>query len=343
MLGLEPSLQSVVRVAASVLPVATFLVSLTLLDSYKLVRPRALLIGLSMGVLAALVSLLINSAAIPAMGWSIARYSRYVAPPIEEAAKAAYLIAMIRTRRVGFVIDSAIVGFSIGAGFAVVENLYAMSVCDLTVGACILRGFGTAVMHGGTTALLGIATQQLAEERWQVGAMGLGWGFATAVVVHSLYNHFIVSPALATAGLVIVLPVLMYWAFQRSEKDLRSWLGIGFDTDAEMLEMVESGTLAGSRIGTYLSSLRDRFPPSVVADMFCLLRIRVELSVRAKGILLMRQAGFEAPVDPETVERFGELKYLERNIGRTGMLAMLPLLSWRQRDLWEMHMLTGRR
>jgi hypothetical protein len=33
------------------------------------------------------------------------------------------------------------------------------------------------------------------------------------------------------------------------------------------------------------------------------------------------------------------LKYLEKSIGRTGMLAVRPLLAQTPRDLWEMHRL----
>ena len=41
-------------------------------------------------------------------------YSRYVSPWIEEALKAAVLMVLIRTRRVGLPVDAAIAGFAIG-------------------------------------------------------------------------------------------------------------------------------------------------------------------------------------------------------------------------------------
>ncbi|MDD3643854.1 MAG: hypothetical protein PHQ19_10370, partial [Candidatus Krumholzibacteria bacterium] len=63
-------------------------------------------------------------------------------------------------------------------------------------------------------------------------------------------------------------------------------------------------------------------------------------SVRAKGILLMRENWFEPPPDPEIGDRFEELRYLERRIGLTGKLAMHPLLRWSARDLWQLTMLS---
>ena len=113
-------------------------------------------------------------------------------------------------------------------------------------------------------------------------------------------------------------------------------------TDAELLETITAGRASDSRISTYLVELKDRFPPSTVVDMVCLLRLRLELSIRAKGILIARQAGFEVPADPDMDGRFTELKFLEHSIGRTGLLAMSPLFHFSDRDLWQYHMIGKR-
>jgi hypothetical protein len=76
--------------------------------------------------------------------------------------------------------------------------------------------------------------------------------------------------------------------------------------------------------------------------MLCYLRLYLELSVGAKGILMMREAGFHIAPDLEIPEKFRELKYLERSIGKTGKLAVLPFLRTGSRDLWQLHMLQDR-
>jgi len=88
-----------------------------------------------------------------------------------------------------------------------------------------------------------------------------------------------------------------------------------------------------------LLSLHDAFPPEIRGDMLCLLQLTTEISVRAKSDLLFREVGLELSPDPELDNQFKELKYLEKSVGPTGMLAIRPLLSQTPRDLWEMHRL----
>ena len=44
-------------------------------------------------------------------------------------------------------------------------------------------------------------------------------------------------------------------------------------------------------------------------------------------------------VDEATREKFTELGYLEKSIGRTGLLAIQPMLHMSHKDLWQLYML----
>jgi hypothetical protein len=171
------------------------------------------------------------------------------------------------------------------------------------------------------------------------GVAALVPGLAAATLIHSLYNYGLVNPVLSALCVVVALPLVMMLVFHRSERGLQTWLGVGFDSDSQLLEMITTGTIAETRVGRYLLSLKARFPGETVADMLCLVRLHVELALKAKGILLMREAGFEAKPDPEVREKFDELRYLEKSIGRTGLLAIEPVLHWSSRDLWQLYML----
>ena len=328
------------RYIVSFCPVITFLVTLIFLDSYKLIKFRSVCIAALFGFCAALASFFMSGLFLESAGVAFPTYARFIAPPLEEAFKLSYLVFLLRTKRIGFMVDAAIYGFAIGTGFAVVENVYFLATLASTnVLLWIIRGFGTAVMHGGTVALVGIIAVNLSERYEGADFRTLLPGFLLAVLIHSTYNHGLVSPILAAVLIVIVLPFVMLAVFRRSEEGLQQWLGIGFDSDAQILEMITTGNIAESRIGHYLLALKRKFSGEVVADMLCLLRLHVELALKAKGILLMREAGFEVKPDAETREKFDELRYLEMSIGKTGLLALDPILHWSSRDLWQLYML----
>jgi hypothetical protein len=167
-------------------------------------------------------------------------------------------------------------------------------------------------------------------------------GLVIAVVFHSLFNHFIFSPLVSTVVLLASLPLLFMIVFKISEDVTRRWLGVGMDADMELLEIINTGRISETRIGRYLDSLKARFPGPVVADMLCFLRLHLELSLRAKGILLSRQFGYDVTSDPDVRAKFEELRYLEKSIGKTGKLAILPFLRIGSRDLWQIYMLRGK-
>ena len=332
---------TVLAVAVSVLPVFLFLGALVLIDSYKLVALRAILLSVVAGMVAGAAAYGVNVWLRPALGLDWEQYSRYAAPVVEESLKAAFVVWLLRRNQVGFVVDAAIHGFGIGTGFAVLENLYYL---EANPGAAawtwVVRGLGTAVMHGGATSIVAMVAKALHNRSDAFRPWLVLPGLAVAVVLHSLYNHFLLQPLLATALIVLVFPYLSVAVFQQSERETRGWLGTGFDTDQELLRVVRSGQVSGTPVGKYLVSVRSRFAPEVIVDMMCLLRLRAELAIRAKGVLMMREAGFTAAPDPTLKDKFEELRFLEKSIGKTGLLALDPFLHAGTRDLWQLHMLS---
>jgi RsiW-degrading membrane proteinase PrsW (M82 family) len=335
--------QALVRGLVGLLPVLSFLTALLWLDSYKLVRLRVVVAVVLAGALVAAATYPANDAFLGRVSMPFAAFSRYVAPVTEELLKGLVIVALIRGHRVGFLVDAAIHGFAVGTGFALAENLwYLHLVPGATLGTWVVRGFGTALMHGGATAIFAVSGLALLERSagaWPWAARAFLPGLAVAVGLHSGFNHFFLSPRLSTAGILVVLPPLLLAVFRRSERSTGEWLGKGFDANTEMLELINSGSFADSPVGRYLHALKDKFVGPVVADLLCYLRLHTELSLRAKGILMMRENGFEVPVDQATRDTFAELRYLEGSIGRTGLLALQPMLGMSHKDLWQLYVL----
>ena len=323
------------------LPVSCFLAALVYLDSYKLVSIRWVLGVIALGGATAGLSYLIHSNLLDILNIQLTSYTRYVSPFIEEFLKATIIVMLIRHNRIGFLVDAAIFGFAVGAGFAMIENLYFLQILpDSHIAVWIVRGFGTAIMHGGATAIFAVASHALLGQKSSLGPIVLLPGFFVAMITHSIFNHFFFTPVLNTIGVLIVLPMLLSVVFIQSEKSVVDWLDIGFDADTELLQLINSGEFSTSKVGMYLHSLKEKFRGEVVADLLCYLRVHVELSIRAKGLLMMRESGFENKTGEETRAKLEEIKYLEGSIGATGKLAIKPFLQMSRKDLWQFYMLS---
>jgi RsiW-degrading membrane proteinase PrsW (M82 family) len=321
----------------SLVPVVVFLVALELIDTYKLVRLRRVMQTIAAGCVVALVCYFLNTLAAKAV--SVDTWSRLGAPVIEEILKAAVVLILIRAGRVGFMVDAAICGFAVGTGFALVENLlYLPVISNAGLATAAVRGFGTAMMHGGTTAIFGMISVNLVEfkkSEWSAYAPGL----SIAIVIHALYNQAYLRPVTSAALLLVLLPPVFSFIFWRSEKALERWMGAKLDTDMDLLHMIATSTFSESHAGKYLRSLESSFAPVILGDLLCYLQLSLELSALAKGNLLRREMGFPIAKDPGLPGRLKELGYLEKQIGRAGKLALGPLLGSSRRDVWEIHQL----
>ena len=332
----------VLHALLGLLPVCCFLAALVYLDSYKLVPLKWVVGTIILGCATGVASYPLNWIGLQWLDVGFTAYTRYVAPITEEALKATVIWVLMRNNRIGFLVDAAIFGFAVGAGFAIFENLYYLTILpDLKLGTWIVRGFGTAMMHGGATAIFAIITHTMLEQYPTRGRFALLPGLLIAAITHSVFNHFFLAPIINTALVLGILPLLFTVIFDRSDRTLSDWLGAGFDADTELLELINSGELSNSKVGMYLQSLREKFEGPIVADLLCYLRLHTELSIRAKGLLMMRESGFMNKTGEETRAKLEELRYLEKSIGVTGKLAIKPFLRMSQKDLWQFYMLSA--
>ncbi len=335
------ALPALTHTLVALLPVLCFLAGLVLLDSYKLIRPAAMLAVLAAGVLAAAASYLVSLAALGPLGLSLASYSQHAAPVVEELIKSLVIVWLARAQRIGFLVDAAILGFAVGSGFALVENLaYLHWAPQAELSTWVVRGFGTAVMHGGATAMLAVLALSVLERSPSAGLLAFAPGLALAAALHWGFNQLIAWPAWAALATLVLVPALLLAVFHRSERALADWLGSGFDADARMLELIHSGDFAGSHAGQYLRSLQHRFSGAMMVDALCFLRLYTELAMRAKGLLMMREHGLsEPPLDAGVRAQLDELKYLEASLGASGVRALQPMLHMPRKALWQIHLL----
>jgi len=331
-------LDFLIKASVGLLPVLAFLAVLRHVDAHRLVSFRSVLLTLAAGGALAVAAYFGNDLALEILEIEFASYSRYVAPVLEECLKAGVLVYLFSRNRIGFMVDAAIVGFAVGAGFSVVENVhYLRTLPDATLGVWIVRGFGTAIMHGGATAVFGVLAQSLAERHaeihWKVYLPGL----AIAIVLHAIFNQFPGSPFQATLATLVVFPLTLLFVFAKSEHQIHEWLAADYQTHEHLLQAIRTGEFAHSEAGRFMSDLAKRFDAAHVADMYAYVRLHTQLVLRAEQLLLAREGGTDLRLRQDDRDDFRKLHGLERKIGRTGMMALWPHLHFNRQELWELY------
>ncbi len=327
-------------IAFGFFPVLLFLLCLFLLDSFKLVSVKWLVITLLWGVASAGIAFFFNTTSVDAFGLDQDTLTRYVAPVTEELIKASLVLLMVARRQIGFMIDAAIYGFAVGTGFALAENLwyYVQLGDDFHMLLAVVRGFGTAIMHGGVVAIAAIILIEGVQRNHKIAVAG-ATGIIIAIVLHSAFNHFIFNPLLMTLLIIILLPLTFYAVFIYTIKHLQDWLEVEFSNEVDMLSMMRKGQFKDTRAGQYLATLKEHFPPETLVDMYCFFSLYLELSIKAKRNLLLKESGFPPMKEPDIKEKLAELKTLRKQIGKAGEMALLPLVRMKHRELWELNQL----
>ena len=336
---------TLLKIAVALAPVMAFLGGFIMLDAFRLVGWRMLGWLLAAGGAIAALSYLANWRAMDELPIGFTNYTKYAAPVVEETLKAALVVALFTSNRIGFMIDAAITGFAIGAGFSLVENaIYLYNFSGASLGVWLVRGFGTAVMHGSATAAFGVITQFLTERamkvegaRYRTHPVLFLPGLAAAIFVHGLYNHFPEQPLLAMAVTMLVAPMALVLVFAKSEHAAHRWLLHEYESHEHMLDEIRGGHYDTSEAGRFILTMSERFDPAVVAEAFDYLQTHTELVLHAEQTLLAHENGDPPPSARDMREEFQHLHTLEKQLGRSALMALRPHLQFSRHELWEMH------
>lgn len=326
----------------ALVPVLALFGTLLYLDSYSLVSFREVLLTVTGGAVLCLASLEINALVMDALHLDFPTYSHFAAPIVEESLKALVLIYLFAGNRIGFMIDAAIMGFAVGAGFALVENIYLLyAFPEANMGVWIIRGFGTAIMHSGATALFAMITQALIERHVRPIAIAYIPALIAAALLHAVFNLLGDSPLIATLFLLVSCPLSLFFLFTKSEQSVHQWLLSDYESHQHLLEKIKSGEFANDEAGRLFLSLADKFGPERLKDMFAYMQIHTELVLRAEKMSLAQETGESFAITAEDAKRYGQMLELERRIGRTGLMTIRRHLHFSRRELWELNELRG--
>jgi RsiW-degrading membrane proteinase PrsW (M82 family) len=334
----------------ALVPVLLLLAVFIWLDAFKLMSLGEVLVLLAAGAVGALLAWPVAGRFLDTLPIGFSNYSRFVAPWIEEAIKAALIILAFRLNRIGYKLDAVISGFAIGAGFSVVENiLYLIRFPDYGAGTWLVRGFGTAIMHGTTLAILAAIAHEFAERETREAAADfdfhLWWflpGYLAAVALHTAFNQFPDRPLLAMVGAATVGPISLIAVLHFGTGEAEQWLVEESAAHRVQLEALRSGRWPDTPAGRKIAALADRLGPDGEKRIRRYWELQAWLTLQAENALMEEAVG-HASVDAEQVRAaLAEQEGLRRALGRSTFAAMNALLPFSRNDQWEISELRQR-
>ncbi|MFP5329704.1 MAG: PrsW family glutamic-type intramembrane protease [Alphaproteobacteria bacterium] len=331
-------------------PVLLLLAVFNWVHAFRLMSLKEILLLLLLGGVAAFASYPLSGTFLDTLPIGFSAYSRFVAPWIEEALKAIVIILLFWFNRVGYKLDAVITGFAVGAGFSVVENIIYLTVFPhYGAGTWLVRGLGTAVMHGATLALLAAIAHELAE-RENRGAAGdfnfnLLWflpGFLVAVALHTLFNQFPDRPMLAMIGAALFTPIAIFAIFHFGTAEATQWLDSEYREHKQELETLRSGRWPEGQSARRIEALCSRLDPEMTKRVRRYWELQAWLVVQAEETLMEDAAG-DAEFDATEVRAaFAEMDGLRRAMGKSIFTTVKALLPFSRNDYWEVSELRQR-
>jgi RsiW-degrading membrane proteinase PrsW (M82 family) len=334
----------------ALVPVLVLLALFVWLDAFALMSLKEILVLLVLGGVAAAVAYPISGRMIDTLPIGFNFYSRYIAPWIEEALKAIVMIALFWMNRIGYKLDAVVSGFAIGAGFSVVENILYLTVFpDYGAGTWLVRGLGTAVMHGTTLALLAAIAHELAERENRDAAgdfnFNLLWflpGYLVAVAIHTAFNHFPDRPLLAMMGAAIFAPVAIMVIFHFGTAEAQGWLAAETAKHQAQLDALRAGNWPDSPNGRKISALAERLDAEGARRVRRYWELQAWLVLEAEQTMMEEAAGDATTDTSEVRSALAELDGLKRALGRSTFGAVKALLPFSRNDYWEVSELKQR-
>ena len=250
---------------------------------------------------------------------------------------------LFRLNRIGYKPDAVISGFAVGAGFSVLENmLYLTLFPQYGLGTWLVRGLGTAIMHGTVLSLLAAIAHEFAERETRGAAADFNFkllwfvpGYVAAVALHTAFNQFPEQPLLAMLGTVVAAPVLLIGIFHFGTAEAATWLETESAAHRAELAALRAGRWPDTEAGRRVAVLAERLGDEAAVRMMRYWELQAFLVVEAEEAM-MEEARGEATVDAaQARSAFAELEDLRRALGPSSFAALRALLPFSRNDRWE--------
>lgn len=326
----------------ALVPVLLMTAAFVWLDVFKLVTGREILVLLFLGGVAAIAAYPLSGIFLDTLPIGFSNYSRFAAPWIEEALKAVVVVGLFWFNRIGLKLDAVIMGFAIGAGFSVVENvIYLVRFDALPPTVWMVRGIGTAIMHGTTAAIMAVIALHFASRKLHREArnyhFSLLWfvpGYLAAVAIHTLFNQFPAHPVQAMLGTALIAPFTLMAILRLGTGQAREWLEQEVEEHRALLETLDGGGFPDKPGWRRIASIVERADGQKGAQVREYVAVLTRLILAEEEVLLRQSADIHR-VGADSATLFARLKQLRSELGPVTVHALTSILPFSRSDYWE--------
>lgn len=170
-------------------------------------KTRSVVIFMIVGIFSCLFVSELNSILLKALKYNMFYVTTTLTPITEELVKALpilYFAIIVSDDRRTLIANS----FAVGVGFALLENIVILTqnIQDVSVLWALIRGFGSGLVHGVCTMMVGYGISYIKKRRklFYCGTFAL---LSTAIIYHAIYN-LLVQSEYQYAG--VLLPIITY-------------------------------------------------------------------------------------------------------------------------------------
>ncbi|MFZ5857068.1 MAG: PrsW family intramembrane metalloprotease [Chloroflexota bacterium] len=237
---------------ATIIP-AGYLYWISKRDFYETRQVRLILICFVWGLVAYALAYLVQSNLIHGGILTKEQVVRYLAPILEEILKGAILFYLVRRTDFTYFVDGAIYGFTVGIGFAIVENFeYVISNPSAAISLALMRVLSTNLIHATASGMIGIALGYSRFERSSSSRRQLTLVFGTliAMAIHMTFNNLVSNraPLLVAIFLGLGGGFVIYLIMRQGLKNLQGWV-------EEQLQREDAAVTGGETVTTHEASV----------------------------------------------------------------------------------------
>jgi hypothetical protein len=268
----------------------------------------------------------------------------HTAPIVEEIFKSLVLLYLVRRADTTFFVDGAVYGFASGIGFAIAENMLYLSRVDMDTGLVLgtTRAFISSVMHGSTSAIVGMAVAGFPLGRVKHPLLAWIVGLAIAIGIHTVFNntafhHFVfgqtgllVLAAIAFTALLLVATAIL-WGLRLERRRLRKSLGVqaggSRGGEAMLVQRIDD-------LDDLLAPVEERFGEIKREQVASVLLLGAQLAMKQDLLRKTKDPELRAELAVQIPEMKQGLKLLRHEVGMYIMSyvrSIMPRTTW---SLW---------